>query len=177
MDSTPHERGTPLDELETPCLIVEVDALESNYRVVSNTYRDTVCKMRQHTKNIKSPFLAKMQMDFGGTNGGVCTAKVAEAEIMVEGGITDILIPNQVVTDDKLDECAPSRGMATSNFAWTAWRTLESSRLSRPGMASRSAYSSRSIRRWGEREYAAPKPASRSPGPPKSCPASPFAAS
>ena len=103
MNSTTCERGTPLDDLETPCLIVELDALESNYRVVSNTYRDTVCKMRQHTKNIKSPFLAKMQMDTGGSNGGVCTAKVAEAEVMVEGGITDILIPNQVVTDDKLD--------------------------------------------------------------------------
>ena len=110
MDNTPRERGTPLEDLETPCFIVEVDALESNYRVVSDTYRDTVCKMRQHTKNIKSPFLAKMQMDIGGSNGGVCTAKVAEAEIMVEGGITDILIPNQVVTDDKLDRvCALAR--------------------------------------------------------------------
>ena len=110
MDSTTCERGTPLDELETPCLIVEVDALENNYRVVADTYRDTVCKMRQHTKNIKSPFLAKMQMDFGGSNGGVCTAKVAEAEVMVEGGITDILIPNQVVTHDKLDRvCALAR--------------------------------------------------------------------
>ena len=110
MNTTPRERGTPLEELETPCFIVEVDALESNYRVVSDTYRDTVCKMRQHTKNIKSPFLAKMQMDIGGSNGGVCTAKVAEAEIMVEGGITDILIPNQVVTDDKLNRvCALAR--------------------------------------------------------------------
>ncbi len=110
MDSTICERGTPVDELETPCFIVELDALESNYRVVSDTYRDTVCKMRQHTKNIKSPFLAKMQMEIGGSNGGVCTAKVAEAEIMVEGGITDILIPNQVVTHDKLDRvCALAR--------------------------------------------------------------------
>ena len=103
MNSIACERGTTLDDLETPCLIVELDALESNYRVVSNTYRDTECKMRQHTKNIKSPLLAKMQMDAGGSNGGVCTAKVAEAEVMVEGGITDILIPNQIVTEDKLD--------------------------------------------------------------------------
>ena len=110
MDSTTCERGASLDELETPCLIVELDALESNYRVVADTYGDTVCKMRQHTKNIKSPFLAKMQMDIGGSNGGVCTAKVAEAEIMVEGGITDILIPNQIVTHDKLDRvCALAR--------------------------------------------------------------------
>lgn len=110
MDSTARERGTPIGELETPCLIVEVDALESNYRVVADTYRDTACKMRQHTKNVKSPFLAKMQMDFGGTNGGVCTAKLAEAEVMVEGGVTDILIPNQIVTRDKLDRlCALAR--------------------------------------------------------------------
>ena len=34
--------------------------------------------------------------------GGVCTAKVSEAEVMVEGGIHDILIPNQIVTKDKI---------------------------------------------------------------------------
>ena len=96
------EPGTPINDLDTPCLIVEMDALENNYRVAAEAYRDTVCKMRQHTKNVKSPLLAKMQMEFGGSNGGVCTAKVAEAEVMIEGGITDILIPNQIVTHDKL---------------------------------------------------------------------------
>ncbi len=107
MDNYTPERGTSVTDLETPCFIVEVDALENNFRVVADTYRDTACKMREHTKNIKSPFLAKMQMDFGGSNGGVCTAKVAEAEVMVQGGVTDILIPNQIVTDDKLNRlCA-----------------------------------------------------------------------
>ena len=96
------EPGTPIGDLDTPRLIVEMDALENNYRVAATAYRDTVCKMRQHTKNVKSPLLAKMQMEFGGSNGGVCTAKVAEAEVMVEGGITDVLIPNQIVTRDKL---------------------------------------------------------------------------
>jgi D-serine deaminase-like pyridoxal phosphate-dependent protein len=38
--------------------------------------------------------------------GGVCCAKVAEAEVMVEGGIMDVLIPNQVVTDDKIARAA-----------------------------------------------------------------------
>lgn len=94
--------GTPLEELDTPCLLVDLDALEHNMRVVAETYRNTQCKMRQHTKNIKSPLLAHLQIRAGGTNGGVCTAKLAEAEVMVEGGITDILIPNQVVTRDKI---------------------------------------------------------------------------
>ena len=46
--------------------------------------------------------MAHLQIREGGTVGGVCTAKVAEAEVMAEGGIDDIFIPNQVVTDDKI---------------------------------------------------------------------------
>jgi 3-hydroxy-D-aspartate aldolase len=94
--------GTSIGELETPCLLVDMDALDHNFQVVADTYRDTECKMRTHTKNLKSPLLAHMQIRAGGTLNGVCTAKVAEAEVMVEGGINDILIPNQVVTKDKI---------------------------------------------------------------------------
>ena len=94
--------GTPIEELDTPCLLVELDAVEHNYRAVAEGYRDTECKMRQHTKNVKSPRLARMQMQAGGTVGGVCCAKVSEAEVMVEGGITDILIANQVAHREKI---------------------------------------------------------------------------
>ena len=72
--------GTSVCELETPCLLLDVDALEHNYQVIADTYRDTECKMRTHTKNLKSPLLAHMQIRAGGTVGGVCTAKVAEAD-------------------------------------------------------------------------------------------------
>jgi D-serine deaminase-like pyridoxal phosphate-dependent protein len=92
MDHYKPEIGTPVEQLDTPCLIVDMDAYESNLRVVAETYRDTSVKMRAHTKNLKSPFLAQMQIDMGGTVGGVCVAKVSEAEVMVENGITDILI-------------------------------------------------------------------------------------
>ncbi len=95
--------GTPVSDLDTPCLLVDVDALAHNYGVIADTYRDTDCKMRTHIKNLKSPLLAHMQIRAGGTVGGVCAAKVAEAEVMVEGGIDDILIPNQVVTQDKIE--------------------------------------------------------------------------
>ena len=94
--------GTPVEELDTPCLLVDVEALEHNYRFVAETYKDSVCKMRAHVKNTKSPIVAHLQIREGGTVGGVCTAKVAEAEVMVEGGIDDILIPNQIVTEDKI---------------------------------------------------------------------------
>ena len=102
--------GTNLSELDTPVLFLDIEAVEKNYKAVAETYKDTACKMRQHTKNIKSPLLALMQIWAGGTVGGVCTAKVAEAEAMVHSGVTDILIPNQVVTRDKIARmCSLSR--------------------------------------------------------------------
>ena len=94
--------GTSIEELDTPCLLIDMEALEHNYRFVAETYKDSQCKMRAHVKNTKSPIVAHLQIREGGTVGGVCTAKVAEAEVMTEGGIDDILIPNQVVTDDKI---------------------------------------------------------------------------
>jgi D-serine deaminase-like pyridoxal phosphate-dependent protein len=94
--------GTRIEDLDTPCLLIDLDALEHNMQLIADTYRDTSCKMRAHIKNLKSPILAHMQIRAGGTVGGVCAAKVAEAEVMVEGGIDDILIANQVVTREKI---------------------------------------------------------------------------
>jgi D-serine deaminase-like pyridoxal phosphate-dependent protein len=102
--------GTRVEDLDTPCLLVDLDAFEHNMQHVAETYRNTVCKMRTHVKNLKSPLLAHMQIRLGGTVGGVCAAKVAEAEVMVEGGINDIFIANQVVTRDKISRlCALAR--------------------------------------------------------------------
>ena len=102
MDNYRPSPGTLISDIETPCLFIDMDAMESNFKVIDKTYKDTVCKMRQHTKNTKSPRLAMMQINAGGTLNGVCTAKLSEAEVMVEGGITDVLIPNQIVTEDKI---------------------------------------------------------------------------
>lgn len=94
--------GTSVAELDTPCLLVDLDALEHNFQRIADTYRNTECKMRGHVKNLKTPVLAHMQIEAGGTVGGVCAAKVAEAEVMMEGGIRDIFIANQVVGHDKI---------------------------------------------------------------------------
>ena len=102
--------GTPITALDTPCLLVDLEALEHNMRVIADTYRDTRCKMRSHVKNLKTPVLAHMQMRAGGTVGGVCAAKVAEAEVMVEGGMYDVFIANQIVGRDKIARlCALAR--------------------------------------------------------------------
>ena len=93
---------TPVSDLDSPALLVDLDALDHNFNYVAELYSDTVCRMRQHAKNVKCPPILHRQISAGGTVGGVCTAKVSEAEVMVEGGIGDILITSQVVTPDKI---------------------------------------------------------------------------
>src|SRR5262249_23147174 len=98
--------GTPVTELTTPCLVVDLDALQHNIAVVARQYRDTAVKLRPHVKNHKCPQIAHLQLSAGGTVGGVCAAKVAEAEIMVEAGIRSVLVANQVVTPGKIRRLA-----------------------------------------------------------------------
>lgn len=102
MNNNQPKPGTPVNELDTPALLVDMNAVDSNYRAVAKTYHNSFCKMRQHTKNIKSPFLAQRQIDMGGTVGGICTAKLSEADVMVKEGIRDIIIANQIVGPDKI---------------------------------------------------------------------------
>ena len=94
--------GMPVGDVETPCLLLDLNALEKNFNTIAQTYEDTICKMRAHAKNHKSPIIAKKQIQAGGTVGGVCAAKVSEAEVMVNGGINNVLITNQIVTQDKI---------------------------------------------------------------------------
>jgi D-serine deaminase-like pyridoxal phosphate-dependent protein len=94
--------GTPVEELDTPCLLLDMEALEHNISLMAGYYADRPTKLRPHTKNHKSPIIAQMQLRAGGTAGGVCTAKVSEAEVMVQGGIPQVLVANQVVARDKI---------------------------------------------------------------------------
>ncbi len=117
--------GTPISELETPALLIDLDALDHNYAVIAALYADAPCKMRQHAKNIKTPAVLRRQIEAGGTVGGVCAAKVSEAEVMVEGGIADILITSQVIAEDKIARvCAMSR-VADTKVAVDDPRNLE----------------------------------------------------
>jgi len=93
--------GTSIGEIETPSLIIDLEAMESNFSVISETYSDSACKMRQHAKNIKCPDILWRQIEIGGTLNGVCAAKVSEAEVMVEGGIRDVLVTSEIVGEDK----------------------------------------------------------------------------
>ena len=94
--------GTPIAQLDTPCLILDMDALDHNMDVIADFYGERHSKLRGHSKNHKSPALALRQIQRGGTIGGVCAAKVAEAEVMVQGGVASVFVTSEVVAPPKI---------------------------------------------------------------------------
>ncbi len=95
--------GTPIQELDTPCLILDMAALDHNMDVIADFYEGRHSKLRGHSKNHKSPALALRQIQRGGTVGGVCAAKVAEAEVMVQGGVASVFVTSEVVAPPKIN--------------------------------------------------------------------------
>ena len=95
--------GTPIEDLDTPCLIIDMDDLDNNMDVIASTYAGTTAKLRGHAKNHKTPAIAHRQIRRGGTVGGVCAAKVSEAEVMVHGGIASVFITSEIVDPMRID--------------------------------------------------------------------------
>ncbi len=100
LQSPPAVPGMREDEIDTPALIIDLDALEHNLDHMAALLAPTGVKLRAHAKTHKSPVIAKLQMARGAV--GQCVQKVAEAEILAWGGIPDILVSNEVVGAPKL---------------------------------------------------------------------------
>ena len=92
--------GMPLSAVDTPCLILELDAFERNLQRLPESVRGTNIRLRPHAKSHKCPEIALRQIALGAV--GVCVQKVTEAEALVAGGVKDILIANEVVGTPKL---------------------------------------------------------------------------
>jgi len=89
-------------ELKTPALLLDLDILESNIKMMSEYLKKRNVHLRPHIKCHKTPEIAKMQIDAGAC--GVMVAKLGEAEVMTDAGIKDIAIANQIVQEKKIDE-------------------------------------------------------------------------
>ncbi len=99
----PARIGERLEQVDTPALILDLDAFEHNLRTLADMVRGRV-RVRAHAKTSKSAEVSKRQMALGAV--GVCCQKVAEAEAMVEGGIPDVLVSNEVVGAVKIERLA-----------------------------------------------------------------------
>src|ERR1700748_3601402 len=96
----PARPGMREDEVDTPALLIDLDAFEYNLDHMAELLVPTRCKLRAHAKTHKSPVIARLQMARGAV--GQCVQKVAEAEALAWGGIPDILVSNEVVGATKL---------------------------------------------------------------------------
>ncbi len=101
-------------DIQTPCLVVDLDALEKNIRTMGQFARDMGVRHRIHGKMHKSVDIAKLQEELGDSC-GVCCQKVSEAEVFARSGIRDILVSNQVRDVAKIDRLArlPKLGART----------------------------------------------------------------
>jgi 3-hydroxy-D-aspartate aldolase len=106
----PAEIGMPLDEVDTPALVIDLDAFEGNLRRLAERVRGRGVKLRPHAKTHKCPVIALKQIELGAV--GVCVQKVSEAEAMVYGGVPDVLVTNEVVGRQKLRRLMALAGSA-----------------------------------------------------------------
>jgi len=96
--------GTELAEFDTPVLVVDIDAVQRNIERMAGIARAAGVALRPHAKTHKSPNFARRQIAAGAV--GICCQKVGEAEVMVAGGVTDILVTNEIVGRIKLARLA-----------------------------------------------------------------------
>lgn len=100
----PASIGMEVAEVDTPALLVDLDAFEQNLDHMDRTLAGTGMRVRPHAKSHKCPEIARRQVARGAV--GVCCQKVSEAECLVAGGIADVLVTNEVVGHRKLERLA-----------------------------------------------------------------------
>eukprot|EP01135_Chromosphaera_perkinsii_P004439 Nk52_evm17s281 gene=Nk52_evmTU17s281 len=103
----PSSPGIGVLDIDTPSLVVDLDNLEHNLRSLKQVVNEVNpnVDIRPHAKAIKCPEIAHMQMQMGGAI-GVCCAKLWEARSLMEGGINDIFITNEIIGRKKLENLA-----------------------------------------------------------------------
>ncbi len=100
MNLDEYKVGCYKDQLDTPILLIDLDIMESNIAKMVNYFSKVKAKLRPHTKTHKTPIIAHKQINSGAI--GVTCAKLGEAEVMVSSGINDILIANEIVSEQKI---------------------------------------------------------------------------
>src|SRR5690242_8891677 len=100
LQGPPAKIGQREDEVDTPALLLDLDAFEYNLDRMAQLVKDTGVRLRPHAKAHKCPAIAQMQIARGAA--GQCVQKVGEAEALVWDGVRDVLVSNEVVGSDKL---------------------------------------------------------------------------
>jgi 3-hydroxy-D-aspartate aldolase len=103
--------GMPIEEVDTPALLVDLDALEFNLTRMAGAAAAAGVRFRPHAKTHKCAEIALRQIALGAS--GICCQKVSEAEAMVGGGVGNVLLSNEIVDKRKLARLAALATRAT----------------------------------------------------------------
>jgi D-serine deaminase-like pyridoxal phosphate-dependent protein len=87
--------GRHVSEIDTPALLIDLDALERNVTAMASDIAARGASWRPHSKANKCPAIAHLEVAAGAI--GIACAKLGEAEVMAANGIKNIMVPNQVV--------------------------------------------------------------------------------
>lgn len=101
--------------LNTPALILDLDALDSNIAAMAATMAGKGVALRPHAKTHKSVDIARRQIAAGAV--GVCCAKIGEAEVLADGGIEGLLITSPVTAPAAVERLAALAGRAPDLLA------------------------------------------------------------
>jgi len=104
VNQAPAKAGDRVEDIDTPALVLELDAFERNLRTLADSVKGRPVRVRAHAKTHKCPEIAQRQIAYGAI--GVCCQKVAEAEALVDGGVGDVLVSNEVVGAKKIARLA-----------------------------------------------------------------------
>jgi D-serine deaminase-like pyridoxal phosphate-dependent protein len=90
-----------VSELPTPALLIDLDIFERNLQALASYMKGRPVTFRPHGKAHKSPAIGKLQLASGAR--GLCAAKLGEADVLIRGGIKDVLITAEVVGRLKIE--------------------------------------------------------------------------
>ncbi len=88
--------GDPIANIETPALLLDLDAFERNLQRMVEALKGSGMRLRAHAKSHKCPEIALRQVAMGAV--GICCQKVSEAAVFVDDGIEDVLVTNQIAS-------------------------------------------------------------------------------
>ncbi|MDP6550074.1 MAG: alanine racemase [Dehalococcoidia bacterium] len=103
--------GTPMEELDTPALVVDLEVMERNIETLHSYFRQADAKVRPHVASHQCPQIAHRQLAAGGTVEGIAVTTAGEAEVFSNAGFTDILVANQIVTRPKIRRLCALAGL------------------------------------------------------------------
>lgn len=100
----PAKVGDPVEAVDTPALVVDLDALERNIGRMQDLADRHGADLRPHAKSHKSADIGRRQIARGAV--GLCCQKISEAELLAASGIGDILVTNEVTGPKKTGRLA-----------------------------------------------------------------------